>query len=290
MGGLGNQMFQYAAGRRLAHLHQTTLKLDVSYFSGQPDANAPRSYRLGHMNVQESFAAPEEIRRLGGPSSDIQSRWILRLLRGVIKQRPASLLTETQGNFCPEILNAPKDAYLVGYWQSEKYFHDVGNLIKSEFRVKSMLTGANAEMAAAISSQQAVSIHVRRGDYASNPTTNLFHGLCSLDYYAAAVAKLTEVVPDPHFYVFSDDPEWIISHLRLDYPTTYVTHTGPDEEHEDLRLMTLCRHHIIANSSFSWWGAWLCDFPGKIVIAPRKWFNDPGVTTRDLIPESWIRI
>ena len=111
-----------------------------------------------------------------------------------------------------------------------------------------------------------------------------------MDYYEAAVRELTAVVKQPHFFVFSDDLEWVRRNLRLDYPVAYMDHNGEDRDYEDLRLMSACKHHIIANSSFSWWGAWLCADPGQIVIAPKKWFNKSPSDTRDLIPDSWRRI
>ena len=131
---------------------------------------------------------------------------------------------------------------------------------------------------------------LRRGDYVSNPETRRVHGVCNLDYYRQCISLITERITNPLFFVFSDDPGWIIEKLRLDYPTTFVIHNDAARNYEDLRLMSLCRHHIIANSSFSWWGAWLCTCPGKIVMAPKRWFKELSRDTRDLLPESWQRI
>ena len=149
---------------------------------------------------------------------------------------------------------------------------------------------ANQAASLAIRACESVSVHIRRGDYLSNPAFYRFHGVCAVEYYEAAVGHLAGAVENPCFFLFSDDLDWARRNLRLDYPVTYVDHNGEDKDYEDLRLMSQCKHHIIANSSFSWWAAWLCANPGKIVIAPRKWFNDPNIDTADIIPASWRRI
>ena len=141
-----------------------------------------------------------------------------------------------------------------------------------------------------IQSSDAVAIHVRRGDYISNQNTTEFHGICSLDYYHKAIDEIISKVNDPHFFVFSDDPEWTQENLKIDAPTTYVAHNSSDKNYEDLRLMSLCNHFIIANSSFSWWGAWLSRNESKIVIAPSRWFQDIKYNDSDRLPEEWKRI
>ena len=130
-------------------------------------------------------------------------------------------------------------------------------------------------------------MHIRRGDYISNPQTSRLHNICSLDYYVEASRQLTSLVADPHFYIFSDDPVWARDNLRLSHPMTVVDHNPTSEAHEDLRLMSLCRHHIIANSSFSWWGAWLVDVPDKLVFAPAKWFENYAHDIQDFVPPRW---
>ena len=137
---------------------------------------------------------------------------------------------------------------------------------------------------------QSVSLHIRRGDYASNPVTQSFHGTLQMGYYTRAMRHLAERIEDPHLYVFSDDPEWARGNLQSEYPTEFVIHNDVDRNYEDLRLMSSCKHHIIANSTFSWWAAWLCSNPEKLVFAPRKWFEGSNNDTRDLIPDTWNQI
>lgn len=284
IGGLGNQLFQYALGRTLAEQHAAQLKLDIRGY----ESYALYSYALDRFNIIESFATPDEVRRLRGGG------WIAeRLPRRLQKLNPfrkRSYILERRFSFDPAVLGSPDDVYLDGYWQSEKYFKNLEEILRRELSVRNSLTGINRELAARIADSNAVSLHVRRGDFASNPKTRRVHGLCSVDFYQAAVRRIAETVPRPHFFIFSDEPEWAAANLRLDHSMTVVAGNDASHGYEDLRLMSLCRHHIIANSSFSWWGAWLNPNPDKIVIAPARWFIGARHDTRDLFPPSWQTI
>jgi hypothetical protein len=189
--------------------------------------------------------------------------------------------------FDPEVLHLPDGVRLDGYWQSEKYFSDIEKIIRREFIVRASPSQKNREMAQRIASCESVSLHIRRGDYLSEPHTASVHGICPLDYYQRCVNAMSGEVKKPHFFVFSDEPRWVERNFSLPFPMVVVEHNGPQNPHEDLRLMSLCQHQVIANSSFSWWGAWLCGNDHKIVMAPRRWFNRDGYDTRDLIPDGW---
>jgi hypothetical protein len=180
--------------------------------------------------------------------------------------------------------------YLRGYWQSPKYFASIEALVRKDFTVRQAIVGENLRVAKQIAACNAVSLHVRRGDFADNAETNRYHGTCGPEYYAAAEALLRQRVGDVTVFVFSDDPEWVRQNLRLESPMIVVGHNGPDQDYEDLRLMTLCRHHVIANSTFSWWGAWLSSNPAKTVVAPKRWFRGAEHSTADMIPQNWVRI
>ena len=287
IGGLGNQLFQYAAARRLSILHRTTLKLDITPF----EYYKLHRYSLSPFRIQEVFATPEEIAEVKGTS---KKRLAKRAFRWSQKLKPyyrRSIFSELHfGAFDPNIMKTPKHVYLDGYWQSEKYFVDIQDVIRRGFTVKYEQDGQSREIAEQIASTQSVSIHIRRGDYVSNPQTSRVHSVCSLDYYKQCVSLIAEKITHPHIFVFSDDPRWVTDNLRFDYPTTFVTHNDATKNYEDLRLMSMCKHNIIANSSFSWWGAWLNANPNKIVLAPRRWFNDPSRDTRDLLPDGWIKV
>jgi hypothetical protein len=284
-GGLGNQLFQYAAGRRIAHNNDTTLKLDISWF----EKESPRRYTLNHFNIIENIASSREISLL--KMSDNNP---LNIARGLAERlKPyykRSTIREKFYQFDPRILDVGPDAYLDGYWQSEKYFKDISEIIRREFTFKHEPEKENACLARHILETESVGIHIRRGDYACNPTINQVHGLCSLGYYSRAIEKLTDEISKPNFFVFSDDPQWARENLELAHPAMFVINNSNDKGYEDLRLLSLCKHHIIANSSFSWWGAWLSNNKDKMVFAPAKWFNSGEFDTRDLIPASWHKL
>ncbi len=284
MGGLGNQMFQYAAGRAVAHRNQAPLKLDVAAF----ERDAARSYRLHHFNIEASIVAPDDVVRF--TKQDLWSRILRRVERHLLPPSRRSMFVQRFDHFDPDILRLGGSVYLRGYWQSEKYFKDIEHIIRQDFTFRHAPDAENQGLARIIANANSVSLHIRRGDYVSNPRFFRKFGVCSLEYYQSAAAKVAEKVNDPHLFVFSDDIDWARDNLRLQYPLTLVAHNDADKDYEDLRLMSLCRHHIIANSSFSWWGAWLCTNPVKIVIAPKRWSNVPSWDTRDLIPDSWQRI
>lgn len=285
IGGLGNQMFQYAAGRRLAAKHNTVLKLDISDFKKYN----LHDYGLSAFTIKEFFATPKEIQLLKEPESGSFKKKLKKILR-----RPSKMgithIREKQYHFDPKILTMPDSIYLDGYWQSEKYFSDIADIIRNEFTVKLSQTDRNGELAQQIASCESVSLHVRRGDYVTDEKTKTIHGTCDLDYYKHCIAHLAQRVPHPCFFIFSDDPDWAEKNLKIDSPVTFVVHNGPKKNYEDLRLMSQCRHHIIANSSFSWWGAWLGQHQGTISYAPARWFNSPAFNTKDLLPEAWTRI
>jgi len=283
IGGLGNQMFQYALGRTLAIKCNVPLKLDTSLFERYP----MRPYALGHFSIAGTELTASERRELG--IDRIATTRIGRLAQWWL--RPSlTVVREQSFEFDPLVLRTPDNCYLEGYWQSPKYFSAIETTIRSEFVCKEPPTAENVAAADRISESPAVSVHVRRGDYVSNDETHRYHGTCGPEYYAGAEARVIDEVGRVQLFVFSDDPDWAEENLPFRSPTTVLRHNGPKQDYEDLRLMTLCRHHIIANSTFSWWGAWLCRDPGKIVIAPKNWFNEANHDTSDLIPEGWIRL
>lgn len=286
IGGLGNQMFQYAAGRRLAHIHKTELKLDIQEF----EKYTLRKYALGVFNIKENFATVEEIVRLKVRKKISLPR---RIISKIFKTWYSPRLTYAKENyfhFEPIILKAPDNVYLKGYWQSEKYFKDIEEIIRKEFTIKIPQAGRNRELSDIINSCESVSVHIRRGDYVSNPSVNKKHGACKLDYYQCCLQIISQKVNNPRFFLFSDDPKWVKDNFKMNYPLTIVDHNSADNVHEDLRLMAQCKHNIIANSTLSWWGAWLNPNPNKIVFTPKKWFENNELSIIDLIPRNWLKI
>ena len=286
LGGLGNQMFQYAMGRALSLKHGWPLELDISAFA---DYDLHQGFELQRVfNCQIQVATQSDIRRvLGWQSSPVVQRLLTR--SGFSALRRKGFVVEPHFHHWPGISEVHADCYLVGYWQSEKYFQSRASVILGDFNFKQSMTGKNADLAKNISEVQAVSLHVRRGDYVNNFKTNATHGVCSVEYYRAGIQYISEKVKCPYFFIFSDDIAWVKDNLQLKMACQYVDHNPGALSFNDMRLMSLCQHHIIANSSFSWWGAWLNSNPDKIVIAPKKWFTN-GRNTSDLIPAGWVNL
>jgi len=331
-GGLGNQMFEYAAARWLAEKHSTSLKLDLSWFEIQ----SLRQYKLQCFNMREDFATHEEIEAIVGnysivkwlagklasklgfnqSSADLEYQrevtaiiyshnfsltrwWVARMKHGLGLHDSVEGLYQKgryfrQRNiyFEPEFLSVPNHVYLHGFWQSEKFFSGIEGMLRQEFTLSPPPTALFDQMSAAIAGATAVSLHVRRGDMVNDPETNRLHGICGLDYYKLAVEYIAERVAQPHFFIFSDDPDWVKENLDLKFPATVVSYNKSLQDYEELLLMSQCQHHITANSSFSWWGAWLNPKPDKIVVSPQQWFGAFAYDhdTKDLSPDRWTRL
>lgn len=286
LGGLGNQMFQFATGRSVAHRLGSELLLDVSSF----DHYDLRRYELDDWMIDARVATAAELSRAGVVSGSPTSFQRIGRLLGF--GRPAHTFREASFAYDPRILEVTDPVYLDGYFQSERYFTDVAEHLRKEFVLREPTDEKNVAMQAVIreAGASSVSLHIRRGDYVTNAHTAQYHGVCSLDYYRAAVDHLAEGIGGGHYFVFSDDLEWVRDNLKLTQPMTLVDVNGPDKGAWDMALMMACRHHIIANSSFSWWGAWLNPHPDKIVIAPKLWFRGATHDTSDLVPAAWIRL
>jgi len=286
-GGLGNQMFQYAFGRAIACIHGVPLKLDLTWFRNTGN-DTPRKYELNHFNVMEMFASNEEIKEVLKERKFINK--VSRVGKSLVPFSWRSYVSETNPKFDENKLNLRSNVYLEGVWWNERYFKSIETLIKKEFQLKDRSDETNMSIAEKISSVNSIGIHVRRGDYVSNQKANEYHGLCSLDYYLKAIAEIERKVMEPHFFLFSDDPQWLKDNLKIKSSASHVIHNSPNRGYEDLKLMSLCKHNIIANSSFSWWAAWLNANPDKIIYAPSKWSNNGALKSKDCLPEHWITI
>lgn len=282
IGGLGNQMFQYAIGRNLAHTNNTELKLDITGYEKQAGITL-RKYMLHVFNIQETLASKSEINKLKKNSLIWK---FVRKINPYFKNN--SYIEEKCFHFDPNILDISDNVYLNGSWQSEKYFSDISDIIRREFTLKNNPNKTSDQILTTIDSVNSVSLHIRRGDYVSNPLASQILGLLSLDYYENALAFITKKVKNAQVFVFSDDIVWAKKNLKTTLPISFIDHNNENMDSEDLRLMIHCKHHIIANSSFSWWGAWLSDNSQKIVVAPKRWFSNPNLDTKDLIPQDWI--
>ncbi|HLG04203.1 MAG TPA: alpha-1,2-fucosyltransferase [Bacteroidia bacterium] len=289
MGGLGNQMFQYAAGRSLSEKFHVPLLLDRSFLDkrGENLTHTIRDLEIDAWQINASIATQEEITRLERVDRNPFLRRIAARVPSLIHNR---IFRAASTKYNPAFEKARPPVLLDGFWQSEKYFKNIRPLLLREFQPVDKPEGRNVELLSQISSSNSISIHVRRGDYVTNPGASRFHGACSIDYYERAAARMKGISTNPLFFIFSDELEWVKENIQLPSNTVFVSHNKGRESYWDLFLMRNCRHHIIANSSFSWWGAWLGEFPGKKVMAPGNWFSDPLADASDIVPPEWLRL
>ncbi len=285
-GGLGNQLFQYCCARTLAQLRGVALKLDRSVVA----RDAKRSYSLGAWNIPEDFASRAEVLAL-----KVRHRIDLRLHPEKPYFRRAMLI-EREIPFDPHVLNESLGSCLViGYWGNEQYFKPIESIIRRELTLRHPISDATSRLAERIAKTESVFLHVRRGDFVNDSETAAQMVSLETQYYRAAFAYVLERVSEPHFFVFSDEPEWAKRNLDVGAATTFVDHNAPGDrhrpgrEHEDLFLMSLCRHGIMANSTFSWWGAWLNPTQDRIVIAPSRWELNPRSEPAYLL-KWWVKL
>jgi hypothetical protein len=277
-GGVGNQLFQYAAARALALRLGVPVGLDRRWYDGRRS----RQYALDRFAIE---AAPVDPAAL--PFRD--GKILGRLLSGFGGRM--RVYRETGLAFDPRLTELPDGTYLRGVFQSERYFADREETIRRDLAFVDPPDAGTLAVLGEIGESLAVSLHVRRGDYVADAKIASVHGTVALDYYARAAELIAaRAGGEPRIFVFSDDPAWVAENLKLGFPLRIVAHNGGERATEDVRLMAACRHHILANSSFSWWGAWLNPSAGKIVVAPDPWFRDPALDDSTLVPDHWIRL
>jgi hypothetical protein len=283
-GGLGNQMFQYALGRALQHRRGDELRLDVTYLLGSSvfKWDVPRSYDLDVFQLQSAFSyVPRLLRR---------ASWTLDEAEAVPKRQ--TFVEEKEFGFHPGILDLTEpNLYLDGYWQSESYFAEIQREIRAAFQFRMPLSPAGRQMAHMLASVNSVCVNVRRGDYVTSESTRNTLGFVGEDFYRRGVDWIKANIPDPWLFVNSDDMPWCREHLKFDLPTTYFGEECAGWKFgEQLQLMTMCKHFLIPNSTFAWWAAWLGTRDGKLVACPRRWFRNESISSKDLIPPSWVTL
>lgn len=291
-GGLGNQLFQYAMGRALSLRNGLPLVLDLTWFDYVKNLNSsvatPRKYALEPFELD---VLTQSSSLLKPKMPKLLRRIISRLQRYIPQPKKNQKLYTEQGFAFDEVVYSLQNPVrLDGYWQSPRYFEDCAKIIRSELGKPRSVSLGTKEMLERIRGVDAICMHIRRGDYVSNKSAASVHGLCSIEYYLLGLEKVCGDLVNPHCFIFSDDPLWVKEHLRLSVPMTIVDVNGPDNAHEDLWLMSACKRFVIANSSLSWWGAWLSEAIDKVVVAPRQWFVTDNINTDDLIPKDWLRL
>jgi hypothetical protein len=283
-GGLGNQLFQYAAARQLSLRLNTELIYDVSEFSKVKITGASRKFELDNFNISGRSPKPKE-----AFACKFYNNRIIRLF---LRCWPWLLFRDRHlYKFNSNFKRISGDIYLDGYWQSYRYFEEIRSVLISD--LTSIVSVSNIEKIwmDEIKNSNSISIHIRRGDYIENSKVANHHGSCSLDYYIKAAEIIANKVCEPVFYIFSDDMKWAKENIKFTKEIRFVDFQNSNfSPCHDLLLMSSCKHQIIANSSFSWWAGWLNCNEEKIVICPKKWIKSKDFDYSDLIPTNWLAI
>ena len=279
IGGLGNQMFSYAFAKAMES-RGNRVKIDISGYK----TYKLHEYQLDKFNIDLPVSTESENNSLFGKTFFNK---IMRRIGLDFSKR----IKEKNLFFKKNFLEVTNETYFEGYFQSEKYFKDIRNIIRTQFSIKPSISSYTNDLKKIIiDSNASCSLHIRRGDYvdAKNIST---HGICGSEYYENAVKYLEKKFGVLNYFIFSDDLEWCKNNLKLDN-AVFVDSKEKRIAHEDIYLMSLCNHNVIANSSFSWWGAWLNSNKDKVVIAPKAWFSNGELQkqTKDIIPNSWIKL
>lgn len=285
-GGMGNQMFQYAFAKGMAKKLNTEFKLDLAILLDRSKGKdfVYRNYDLEIFNVEPKFTASPGILR---PLFNLKSPHLNRLIHK-LSVRGKNYIKEPHFHVVKEVLKQPADHTIYeGWWQSERYFENVTDELRTDFTFKKPVLEISAEILAQINKTNAVCLNVRRTDFLKVDALNT----TNLDYFLKAAKYIETKVDQPNFFIFSDDIDWCRKNIVLKSPTRIVSHEHKGERFGNyMQLMKSCKHFIIPNSSFAWWAVWLNDIPDKIVIAPENWFNEPKFNTKDLVPKSWVRL
>jgi len=286
-GGLGNQMFQYAFASILAKKNNDCLLIDKSFFEEveKKPGFTPREFDLPVFKKTNSEASSKVIFLFHHLS-------FFNKIKKKIGFNYPKIYNEPFFGFCKKALDLKSPVYINGYFQSYKYFIENERFIKNifSFPIKE-LDLRNKNILSDIQKSNTISVHIRRGDYVNDKITQQFHGNCDLDYYLEAISLLASQYNTFTLLFFSDDSDWVKEQFEyLPYPKIFIDHNKNENSWKDMFLMSSCNHNIIANSSFSWWAAWLNENLDKTVIAPKKWFEAKDLDTKTLLPEEWIQL
>lgn len=285
-GGLGNQMFQYAFARGLAAKTGQDVSFDFSGFNPIKGVT-PRSFSLDVFDIIVKKASVSDIQLFTKEKYSAR----LAMIKRAFGFNVPSYIHEKDHSFNPQIWNHGNDAYFDGYWQSEKYFSHIEREVREAFTAHQPFSQNGKIVAEKIEKigRGSISLHIRRGDYVTNKKAAGALGICEINYYQRALSVATADAENPHIFIFSDDTSWVKENINIPYQSTIVSEYKMSDW-EELILMSHCERHIISNSSFSWWGAWLDIKNGMMVIAPIQWAKDPLINNEDITPPSWILI
>jgi hypothetical protein len=287
--GPGNQMFQYAYGLAVAKRIGAELKLDLSWFESNSDH---RSYVLDRFNIETPIASAEEIEYIRTKNGRNILEYRYNLLRDSLAYRhKKAVVKEDLSKFDEELKWPFKNSYIEGYFSTEQFFQDAEMEVHNAFQFANPMPSDVQKIADSINNNT-VAFSIRRGDFLENP----LHNICSIEYFRRAIDRMKKNIPELELLVFSDELYWVEANITIDVPHRFVR--GVKDHMDHMRLMSLCKHHIIPNSTFSWWGAWISQ--PTTVIAPDLWITDDEkvhqnmfghwVETRHTVPKGWVRI
>jgi len=285
IGGLGNQMFQYAFFIALSkRFPNEEVLVDCSFFDSYGLHNGLELESV--FDIKLPKASKRQLLKVRWP---VKNYNMYRVIRKFFPNRKTEYIEMEEFVFDKFVFEQNGDIYFDGYWQNHLYFNDISEIISTSFIFKNILDERNEDLLQYIKREKSsISIHVRRGDYLKS---NLYKGLCDLDYYRNAIKYIINKLDNPVFFVFSNDIDWCkdnLMDLLNAFPTIFVSWNDGKNSYIDMQLMSCCKYNIIANSSFSWWAGWLNPFYDKIVIAPTKWVNRSG--SENIIPDGWIKL
>ncbi len=294
IGGLGNQMFQYALGRSLSIKQNCKLKLDTSWYkeydkiedTNDPNKATKRDYLLKFFNISGRIIPNWYLPAI--KKIPLIRKYYPKVAR-IIPNKLFNYKVLVEDDFSWINIKNQNNYFVTGYWQKSLYFDKYENIIVSDFRLKNPLSVINQKYYEQILSTNSVAIHIRRGDLISNPSVAKLQPTCSLEYFYSGIKTISNKVKDLSLFIFSNDMEWCKNHFKNQYPTIFVDSIGNDHEH--FFLMSKCKYQVIANSTYSWWAAWLNQYPAKIIVAPKNWYHDTQLNELAIfIPNNWIKI
>jgi len=292
MGGLGNQMFQYAFGRAMSLKMKNKLAFDISLLEKGKERSdfTYRKLGLNKFKIDLEIIEHETVDRILKLELSFRDKLRRKILNFTgTKHSMKNLIVEESLKYSKDYTFIPQNCVLQGYWQSENYFLKDQKTIRNDFSLQHILENFDKNIIHQIQESCSVGIHIRRGDYIFNPDFNKIYDVCDYTYYQKAIKKIQSLLESPKFFVFSDEIEWVNKNMKFPQGTVFVS--KPDNlPIEDLALFSICKHAILANSTFSWWGAWLNENSEKKIIAPQVWTKSSTMNDIEIVPKRWITI
>jgi hypothetical protein len=297
IGGLGNQMFQYALAKKLAIKNNTEVYFDLHLLldhTSTKKKQVNRNFDLDIFNFSKRFISKDESNKFNGLKTNSVTLKILIKLKKIIF--PLKIIIEKNRGFDKQILNTKNNYCIVGSFQSPRYFDDIRNDILRDFIIKEEFIEKSNQSEKIIKNKITVSVHFRRGDYLTNNYYKDIFGELPMSYYKEAYKIFNTKFPNASYFIFSDDIKWVKNNISIFKNATFIENSSSKKGMAtDLFQMTICDHHIISNSTFAWWGAWLNNKDNKFVVAPKMWvskkyFGDKSIHPTDIIPENWKTI